>query len=312
MSQTTDTNTLIESIHAFAQAAGDTDRILAASIKQTNQLAVAAGTAAQTAHELAQQAKEAVDGMAVSVSKEGAVVTITATDNNGTTTATVRDGQDGASGEKGEPGDTGPAPAHQWDGTSLQFQNPDGTWGNAVDLRGQQGPAPADASTSSKGVVQLSNAIDSSSEAMAATPKAVKAAIAKAEGSASDALAGKADTDLGNVTAAGKAAMAHAAMPSDKHIEYTWPSQSNVYVYPAPADGYWMAGAETTASSAGGFVLSSEKGGFHNQAYNNLGNGIYAAIPVRKGDKIKIVYSNINLSSAYLAFVYANGSAPEA
>ena len=58
------------------------------------------------------------------------------------------DGADGAKGEKGEQGIQGPqgiqgatgsAPAHRWDGTKLQFDNPDGTAGEFVDLQGPQG-----------------------------------------------------------------------------------------------------------------------------------------------------------------------------
>jgi len=30
-------------------------------------------------------------------------------------------------------------PKHQWIGTALQFENSDGTWGNAVDLKGERG-----------------------------------------------------------------------------------------------------------------------------------------------------------------------------
>jgi hypothetical protein len=45
----------------------------------------------------------------------------------------------GLSKEKGPKGDTGPAPEHQWRGTKLQFQNPDGTWGDLVDLKGKDG-----------------------------------------------------------------------------------------------------------------------------------------------------------------------------
>lgn len=33
----------------------------------------------------------------------------------------------------------GPMPDHQWDGTKLRIQNPDGTWGPWVDLKGQPG-----------------------------------------------------------------------------------------------------------------------------------------------------------------------------
>lgn len=39
-------------------------------------------------------------------------------------------GVDGAKGEK---------PNHQWNGTSLRFENPDDTWGNYVDLKGDKG-----------------------------------------------------------------------------------------------------------------------------------------------------------------------------
>ena len=42
-------------------------------------------------------------------------------------------------GEKGDKGDTGPMPKHDWSGTALRFQNPDGTWGNRVDLKGEPG-----------------------------------------------------------------------------------------------------------------------------------------------------------------------------
>ncbi len=32
----------------------------------------------------------------------------------------------------------GDEPAHEWDGTRIRFQNPDGTWGAYVDLGGEQ------------------------------------------------------------------------------------------------------------------------------------------------------------------------------
>jgi len=35
---------------------------------------------------------------------------------------------------KGKAGLAGPAPAHQWSGAQVRFQNPDGTWGSYVDL----------------------------------------------------------------------------------------------------------------------------------------------------------------------------------
>jgi len=51
-------------------------------------------------------------------------------------------GKDGARGPEGPPGDkgpTGPMPKHEWDGTKLRFEKPDGKWGKSVDLRGPIG-----------------------------------------------------------------------------------------------------------------------------------------------------------------------------
>ena len=50
-------------------------------------------------------------------------------------------GDIGVKGDQGVKGDTGPAPEHSWDGPSLRFQTPDGSWGPWTNL---QGPAGAD------------------------------------------------------------------------------------------------------------------------------------------------------------------------
>lgn len=59
----------------------------------------------------------------------------------GPTGATGAQGPIGLTGPAGATGATGPVPAHQWSGTWLRFQNPDGTWGTWVNLVGPQGPA---------------------------------------------------------------------------------------------------------------------------------------------------------------------------
>ncbi len=56
-------------------------------------------------------------------------------------------GPQGPEGVQGSQGPQGDAPAHQWSGTSLSFQNPEGTWGTAVDLKGDQGDPGADEQT---------------------------------------------------------------------------------------------------------------------------------------------------------------------
>lgn len=48
-------------------------------------------------------------------------------------------GEPGVPGAQGERGDTGPMPAHEWRGTQLRFEKPDGTWGDFVELRGPKG-----------------------------------------------------------------------------------------------------------------------------------------------------------------------------
>ncbi len=48
-------------------------------------------------------------------------------------------GPAGPTGPMGAPGSAGLPPEHQWDGTSLRFKNPDGSWGSWVDLQGTTG-----------------------------------------------------------------------------------------------------------------------------------------------------------------------------
>lgn len=45
----------------------------------------------------------------------------------------------GAAGKQGPKGDTGPMPRHEWSGTKLRFEKPDGTFGKFVDLKGDKG-----------------------------------------------------------------------------------------------------------------------------------------------------------------------------
>lgn len=48
-------------------------------------------------------------------------------------------GATGATGPAGADGADGLPPEHEWQGTALRFKEPDGSWGQAVDLRGPQG-----------------------------------------------------------------------------------------------------------------------------------------------------------------------------
>lgn len=48
-------------------------------------------------------------------------------------------GDKGEPGNRGEKGERGLMPQHQWRDTELRFEQPDGTWGKFVELRGQSG-----------------------------------------------------------------------------------------------------------------------------------------------------------------------------
>jgi hypothetical protein len=48
-------------------------------------------------------------------------------------------GPRGPEGPRGPTGPVGPRPDHEWKGTELRFENPDGSWGDYVDLQGPKG-----------------------------------------------------------------------------------------------------------------------------------------------------------------------------
>ena len=48
-------------------------------------------------------------------------------------------GTNGTNGTNGRDGRDGETPRHKWDGTKLMFSNPDGSWGELVDLKGEKG-----------------------------------------------------------------------------------------------------------------------------------------------------------------------------
>lgn len=50
-------------------------------------------------------------------------------------------GPPGKPGKEGKRGKTGKMPAHEWNGTLIRFQNPDGSWGEYKNLQGPAGEA---------------------------------------------------------------------------------------------------------------------------------------------------------------------------
>ena len=200
-------------------------------------------------------------------------------------------GATGATGPAGADGADGLPPEHEWQGTALRFKEPDGSWGQAVDLRGAPGSSAtvpiattsvagkvkvgtnlsvaadgtlsvASASTSARGVVQLSSATNSTSTTLAATASAVKAAYDK--GASAATAAGKAQTaataaqsaaDAAVETANTAKAAADAAQSAvdgvakpNAYVTATWRSGSSWYR--KWSNGFIEQGGTTTTSGA--------------------------------------------------------------
>ena len=76
--------------------------------------------------------------------------TITITDKDGTTTATVSNGKDGAKGDTGDPGTPGVSATHSWSGTTLTVTSASGT--SSADLKGSPGTPGSNGADGKDGV----------------------------------------------------------------------------------------------------------------------------------------------------------------
>lgn len=193
-------------------------------------------------------------------------------------------GATGATGPAGADGADGLPPEHEWQGTALRFKEPDGSWGQAVDLRGAPGSSAtvpiattsvagkvkvgtnlsvaadgtlsvASASTSAKGVVQLSSATNSTSTTLAATASAVKTAYDKGVSAATAAskaqtaaTAAQSAADAAAETANTAKAAADAAQSAVDGV-----AKPNTYVTAA-----WKSGSSWYRKWSNGFI---EQGG---------------------------------------------------
>ena len=125
----------------------------------------------------------------------------------------------------------------------------------------------------------------------------------------------KADVTLGNLSAAGKAALTHAALPSTQYIEMSLPATGGTVT--APADG-WLYLEGSTPSGATNATFKSvylQKGtdyGVSSGTWPPL-NMAQVMLPVNAGDAVVVRYSPIDathFNSITFRFYYANGSAP--
>ena len=112
-----------------------------------------------------------------------------------------------------------------------------------------------------------------------------------------------ANRDVSNLTAIGKEALAHAAMPSGQYIDLPVPAHGSTVI--APADGWMFFNAHV---AGGGWWGMSSQGLLVQVANNAGGYGLADCLPVKKDAQVTFAYYNI--SNASTRFYYANGSAP--
>ncbi|MCZ4065729.1 phage tail protein [Oxalobacter aliiformigenes] len=117
-------------------------------------------------------------------------------------------------------------------------------------------------------------------------------------------VAGKADKDLSNLGATGKAKVANLAMPSSVFVDLTLPATGGGII--APADGYFYLTKRTTAAAQ--FIeLNGSVGAHVTGSY--IDEWLRCFIPVRMGQKCSVFYSAAGNTELF-RFYYAEGSLP--
>lgn len=121
-------------------------------------------------------------------------------------------------------------------------------------------------------------------------------------------LNGKADTDLVNVTDAGKILLSSMGMPSDTYENLTLGASNSTYT--APANGYVFF--SKVGNQGESVILQNEQNKMRVQSYigsNNNWSGII--MPIRKNEVFKVEYTASG-DTKYFRFIYAEGSKSEA
>ena len=105
----------------------------------------------------------------------------------------------------------------------------------------------------------------------------------------------KADTDLANITSAGKSIVAGLGMPSERRVLLTLGASGSLYT--APANGWIRIASEYGADKY--IILTNTTNGYVVTAPSNATAAARMIIPVRKGDVCKIEYNAVDVCHYY-------------
>ena len=120
-------------------------------------------------------------------------------------------------------------------------------------------------------------------------------------------VAGKADTNLSNLSATGKTKVASLAMPSGNYVGLSIPVTNTDVT--APADGYFYSVIFATAASNGYMNFINRSTGFGVMSNVPASSAVKHFMPVRKGDVVRVEYNNLSEETTF-GFFYAEGSQP--
>ena len=119
------------------------------------------------------------------------------------------------------------------------------------------------------------------------------------------ALSGKADTNLGNLSTAGKDLASGLGMPSNRYIDLTL--GANGATYTAPANGFITLYYNTNADFSYCHLYNGSTSYGTTAVYDhNALNGLYQCIEVRGGSQFSISYSGLEI--LIFRFIYAEGA----
>lgn len=120
-------------------------------------------------------------------------------------------------------------------------------------------------------------------------------------------LSGKADTNLGNLSTAGKDLASGLGMPSNRYINLTLGASDATYI--APANGYFCLKGNSGINSNFQISFYNQTANFRQTVSDNSwADWVSTYIPAKKGDVVNLLYTNVTAASHSFLFIYAEGA----
>ena len=160
-------------------------------------------------------------------------------------------------------------------------------------------------SAESSATIATTKAGIASDKADIATQKAEIATTKATE--VSNALSGKTNTNMDNLTTDGKKQISNLSLPSDNFITLTLGNAGVTNTYTAPANGYLCLSGQSNGGTSGADMSIYDPNSGLSMASSTYQNGHVVSLiyPIKKGKTINYFYANF--SNPYLRFIYAQG-----